>query len=303
MKRMTALVAAAFLAVASGGASAQNAAMSAMPMNTLFVAQLDGAHVVGKSASLAVATGAFLLAPRHHSLSYHLTYQGLEAGGPRSIALYHFGAGGNGRQIEILCGAGPQRCPSGAAATIVGALGNDRGALDNTMIGEFDSGRVYVEIVGGDGKPEIRGQLGANPAMVRVANFVAQLAPVRGSSSHGSGTAVVSETLLPGGKIGVFYALTIAGTSGVPMQAAFVRNLAHSVARVAPEMVLPRAEVRASRDRTGGALTGAYDVDAAGSKAPFASRIIRDGRTTVGLVVSTARFPHGELAGDFLPVR
>lgn len=304
MKSVTTLLVAAFLATAGGEASAQRAGMPAMAMNTLFLAQLDGKQVVGKSSSLATGTGAFVLDPRRHTLAYHLTYQGLEAGAPQSIALYNFGAGQNGKAIQMLCGAGAQRCPSSPSATLDGALASDGRALDNALIGEFDSGRVYVEIVGGDGRPEIRGQLGFNGAMVRVANYTAHLAPVRGSNSRGSGTAIVSETFLPGGKVSVVYVLTVAGTSSVPVKAALVRNAPAAAARVAPEMVLPRPVLRASRDRaTGGTLTGTYDVNSAARNALFASRFVADGKGSIGLVVTTARSPGGELSGDLVPVR
>jgi hypothetical protein len=298
------LVVVALLAIARGDASAQRAGMAPhMSTSTLFLAQLDGKQVVGQSSSLATGTGAFQLDPRRRSLSFHLTYQGLEAGGPQRIALHNFGAGKNGRTIEILCGEGAQRCPSSASATIEGTAGGEARALDNALIGEFDSGRVYVEIVGGNGKPEIRGQLGFNGAMVRVANFVAHLAPVRGSISNGTGTAIVSETYLPGGKIAVFYALTVAGTSGVPTSAALVRNPA-SPGAVAKEMVLLRPQLRASRDpSTGGTLTGAYDVNGAARDALFVSRFFSAGNGSVGLVVTTARNPGGELVGELVPVR
>ena len=304
MRRVTAVLVAALLASVSGGASAQRTAMPAMAMNTLFLAQLDGSQVVGKSSSRATGTGAFVLDPRRRSLSYHLTFQGLEAGAPQSIALYNFGAGQNGKPIQILCGAGAQRCPGSPSATIDGALRTEGRTLDNALIGEFDSGRVYVEIAGGGGKPEIRGQLGFNGAMVRVANFIADLAPVQGSSSRGTGTAIVSETFLPGGKVSVLYALTVAGTSGVPTKAVLVRNAAAAANRLSADMMLPRPQLRASRDpKTGGTLTGAYEVNSAAPNALFASRFVTNANGSIGLVVTTARSPGGELAGNLVPVR
>src|SRR5438094_4705586 len=71
-------------------------AMRAMPMKTLLLAQLDGKQVVGHSASTATGTGAFVLDPARHTVTYDLTYQGLESGGARSIALHNFGAGKTG---------------------------------------------------------------------------------------------------------------------------------------------------------------------------------------------------------------
>ena len=49
---------------------------------------------------------------------------------------------------------------------------------------------------------------------VAFSRLVAHLAPRAGSDSQGSGTAVLSETYLPAGKVSVFYTLTVAGTTG-----------------------------------------------------------------------------------------
>jgi hypothetical protein len=122
--------------------------------------------------------------------------------------------------VKVLCGPGAQPCPTGHAGTISGNFERgDSRAIDNQLVGEFDSGRVYVEIVGNDGKPAIRGQLGFNSAMVMVANYVVNLAPLPSVDSKGNGTAVVSETYLPKGKTSVFYAATVAGTTSAPTNA------------------------------------------------------------------------------------
>ena len=63
-----------------GLAVAQHARMG-MPANTLFLAQLNAEQVASGSTSSATGTGVFLLDPVQHTLEYHLTYQGLEAGG------------------------------------------------------------------------------------------------------------------------------------------------------------------------------------------------------------------------------
>ena len=77
----------AITAVTGDIAAAQDTGMGmAMPMNTLLVAQLDGEQVVGGRASRATGTGAFLLNSTQHSLSYDLSYQGLEAGAARRSA-------------------------------------------------------------------------------------------------------------------------------------------------------------------------------------------------------------------------
>jgi hypothetical protein len=83
-------------------AAAQNAGMRmAMAKTTLLLAQLDATQVVGGSSSSATGTGAFLLDPSQHTLAYSLTYQGLEAGGSKSIALYNFGKGKNGDSPRV----------------------------------------------------------------------------------------------------------------------------------------------------------------------------------------------------------
>jgi CHRD domain len=282
--------------------AAQHAGMGmTMPMNTLLVVQLDAKQVAGGSSSSATGTGTLLLDPVQHTLAYNLTYQGLEAGSPSSIALYNFGRGKAGKILKVLCGSGSRPCPGGPSATISGRLErSDDFPLDNNLIGEFDSGRVYVEIVGGNGKPEIRGQLGANGAMVRVANYIAHLAPALGADSKGSGTAIFSETYLPGGKVSVFYAATVAGTSGALTNAVLVRNPAPT----APRMTLPHLKLRFSRDRqTGGSLSGIYDINSTAPNALSVARVLSAGSGEAGLVVTTSRFPNGELYGALVPVR
>ncbi|SEC95166.1 CHRD domain-containing protein [Rhizobiales bacterium GAS191] len=294
------------IAILLGGphlAAAQNAGMGmAMPTNTLLVAQLDAKQVVGGSSSSATGTGAFLLDPVKHTLEYSLTYQGLEAGGAKSIALHNFGLGKNGDAVRTLCGAGAQPCPDGSSVTIAGRLERGDGrALDNDLIGEFDSERVYVEIVGGNGKPEIRGQLAPNGAMVKIMNYVAHLAPAEGTKSNGSGTAILSETYLPGGRVSVLYVGTVAGTSGAPTNAALAGGPA-SKAVFSRKMALPQLKLRFSRDKkTGGSLSGFYEVKSAARDALLATRL--EGNGAVGIVVTTSRFPKGELYGALEPVR
>jgi hypothetical protein len=273
----------------------------AMPANTLFVAQLEGRQVAGGSSSGATGTGVFLLDPVRRTLEYQVTYQGLETGGANSVALHNFGKGKDGKVVRILCGPGAQPCPASVSATLSGRFERDEGgSLDNAMIGEFDSGRVYVEVVGSDGKAEIRGQLGANGAMVMFTSYIARLAPIEGTGSKGSGTAVVSETYLPGGKVAVFYAATVAGTSGAPVVAA----LAASPAKEAARRTLPKLELRYSRDReTGGTLTGSYEVSKGAPGAVLVSGLRPGGHANAGIVVTTSRFPSGELFGVLTPVR
>ncbi len=178
MKKLTAcalLLTPASLIGSANFAAAQHAGMK-MAANTLLVAQLDAKQVVGGSGSTATGTGAFLLDPAQRTLMFDLTYEGLASGSPKSIALYNFGQGKNGEAVKVLCGADALPCPNAASATISGRLERGDGReLDNNLLGEFGSERVYVEIVGADGKPEIRGQLAPNSAMVMVSNFVVNL--------------------------------------------------------------------------------------------------------------------------------
>jgi hypothetical protein len=272
-----------------------------MPTTTLLVAQLDGKQVVGNSSSSATGTGAFLLEPLQHVVTYHLSYQGLEAGGARSIALHNFGKGKNGAIVKLLCGAGAQPCPKSSGATISGRFARgDARALDNQLIGEFDSERVYVEIIGGNGKAEIRGQLAPNGAMVMIANYVAHLAPAPGTGSKASGTAIFSEAYLPGGKVSVFYAATVAGTSSAPTNAALVGK----ARAFTPRAALPQLKLVLSRDKeTGGSIRGLYEIDGAARDALLAKRLLSTGDGEAGIVVATARFPQGELYGALVPVR
>ena len=283
-------------------------AMRAMPMKSLLLAQLDGKQVVGHSASTATGTGAFVLDPARHTVTYDLTYQGLESGGARSIALHNFGAGKTGDVIKVLCEAGTQPCPGPNSATISGTFDRvDKGALDNNLVGEFDSERIYVEIVGGDGKPEIRGQLAPNTAMAPFSNYVARLEPMAGTGGSGTGTAILSEVRLPGGTISVFYAATVAGTSGAPTDAALVGVSATPKPQTEAflkTMKLPGLKLRTGRRGVpGGSLSGLYRGVVAKPQAPPPMKLLSAGEGRLAIIVTTHRFPRGELSGVFEPVQ
>src|SRR5271169_1105326 len=109
------LAMAALIGSANFAAAQHSGAGMAMPTNTLLVARLNAQQVVGGGSSRATGTGAFLLDPVQHTLAYSLTYQGLQAGAPKSIALYNFGKGKNGEVIKTLCGPGTQPCPGSNA--------------------------------------------------------------------------------------------------------------------------------------------------------------------------------------------
>jgi hypothetical protein len=276
-----------------------------MPANTLLVAQLNAKEVVGGSSSRATGTGAFLLNPVQHSLAYSLTYEGLQGGGAKRIVLANFGKGKNGEVVKVLCGSGAEPCPSGNSATISGRFerAGER-ALDNHLIGEFDSQRIYVEIIGGNGEGEIRGQLAPNGAMVPVANYVAHLQPAPGVDSKGTGTAIVSEIYFPGGKVSVFYAATVAGVSSPPVKAGLVAGRPAKAPLFNPRTALPKGKLLSSpEDVTGGSLEGLFDVDSADPQAVFVKRLLPRGNGQIGIVITTRRFPQGELFGVLVPVR
>jgi hypothetical protein len=298
----------AFLIGSAHFATSQDSGMNmgagmSMAENTLFLAQLDAKQVVGGSSSSATGTGAFVL-DQKHALQYNLTYQGLDSDA-KSIALYNFDKGKNGEVVKVLCGPGAQPCPTGHAGTISGNFERgDSRAIDNQLVGEFDSGRVYVEIVGNDGKPAIRGQLGFNSAMVMVANYVVNLAPLPSVDSKGNGTAVVSETYLPKGKTSVFYAATVAGTTSAPTNASLGGTATPAERAFSPQAALPQLKLNLSRDRqTGGSLSGSYQVNTAAPNALLASRVLRESNGQSGLVIATGRYPKGELYGALVPVK
>jgi hypothetical protein len=276
---------------------------------TLFVVQAAANKLQPSGSSSASATGGFVLDPQKFTLSYDLTYHGLENGGPRSIALHNFGEGGNGPRIRTICGEGGSPCPSAPSATVTGLLeGGGQGTpIDSKLLVEFATGRMYVEVVGGDGRPEIRGQLEPNNAMVPVRNFVANLTAV--AKGSGTGTAVLSEIHFADGRVGVFYRVTVAGTSGAPQAVSLSgvpdtdRPAAQPTAALAPR-ALPQPRVLPSKAATpGGTLTGEYQVRPNSTDAPLATRMLAANAKDVSIAVRTTRFPNGELQGVFRPVQ
>src|SRR5262245_28728444 len=265
-------------------AAAQHQGMK-MSMNTLFVAQLDARQVVGGSTSTATGTGAFLLDRTQRTLGYNLTYEGLASGGAQSIAVHNFGQGKNGEVVKVLCGADARPCPDGPSATISGRLEQRDGRpLDNKLLGEFASERTYVEIVGKDGKPEIRGQLSPNSAMVRVTNYTVNLMPAEGTDSKGTGTAVVSETHLPDGKVQVADRATVAGTSGAPTNAALVNGPTPQERMFTTRSALPKMLRSSSDKKSGGSLTGVFEVNRNAPTALSVTGLIAEKKGESGMV-------------------
>ena len=304
---LTVLFVAPILFAFGPSALAQQAGMGMeMPKNTLLVAQLDAGQVTGGSQSHATATAAFLLDPAAHGLTYTVTYQGLGGDGAGSIGLYNFGPGRNGEPVRMICGKGAARCPAGGSATISGRLEPDAGRpIDDRLIGEFDNGRVYIEVADANGVPEIRGQLAPNIAMVHTVSYVAQLQPAAGAETKGTSTAVLSQVFLPGGKMAVFYALTVANTSGPPTGV----TLAGPTPGTANQIVLPPPAPGPGRPEagtaTGGTLSNKFQLAQAtrDTQEKLAARLAALPTTTAALVVRTSRAPKGELYGTLMPVR
>lgn len=273
----------------------------------LFVAQLEGGRSVPPRPSSATATGAFLVDSSNRTVSYDLTFHGLESGPPNRIALHNFGVGGNGPLIHAICGADSVPCPRSRSANVMGTWdGKGPVNLDNNLLSEFASGRVYVEVVAADGRPEIRGQLEPNGAMVPVRNFVAHLIPAPGSKTKGTGTAVLSETHFPDGRVSVFYHATVAGTAGTPKEVALVRVPPSSTGAVPLSLPKPRAlpkqRLMPSREpKTGGTLTGQYETNRKDKTAIFSTQLLAAGAQPA-IVIRTDKFPDGELYGALKPV-
>jgi hypothetical protein len=268
----------------------------------LFTATADSAQVVPHRPSAATATVGVTIDRTANDLRYDLTYHGLEHGAPTRIAIHNFGAGGNGAVVAVLCGQGAAPCPARPSARIAGAIGTL--PLTARLFSEFVSSRTYVEIVGGDGRPEIRGQLATNGAMVPVRNYIARLAPAPGAPGAGEGTAVLSETYLPGGRVGVQYSVTVAGTSGPPDDASLtgVTRQPEVTARFLRSARLPVAlRAFSARARGGGTFSGRYVASRTDKSAVLAVKLL-DPQHVPAITVKTGRFPRGELVGIFMPV-
>lgn len=273
-----------------------------MARAVLFTATANSAQVVPKRPSAATATVGVTIDRTANDLRYDLTYHGLEHGAPTRIALHNFGPGGTGAAVAVLCGQGAAPCPARPSARLAGAIGTLR--LTALIFSEFVSSRVYVEIVGGDGRPEIRGQLTTNGAMVPVRNYLARLAPVPGAAAAGEGTAVLSETYLPRGQVGVQYSVTVAGTSGPPQEASLtgVTRQPDVVARFLKSARLPiTLRSISARARGGGTFSGRYVARQADRSAVLAVKLLDQDRVPA-ITVKTGRFPRGELVGVFMPV-
>lgn len=266
----------------------------------LFLARASGDQVVPKQQTSATATAAIIFSRAERNFRYDLTYSDLERGPPSQILLRNFGEGGNGKDVAVICGAGSSPCPDARAARLSGRLAGPQVAP--SLLSEFASGRVYLEIVGSDGRGEIRGQLDANGAMVPSRTFVARLAPAASPGAAGEGTAVLSETYLPDDRVAVDYSVTVAGTNGVPQDVSLVGVSTSTGAPArfnATNKLLGRA---APRLRQRNSFNGSYIARRTDTKSVFATKMLADGTQSPALSVRTSRFPNGELYGVFVPV-
>lgn len=272
-----------------------------------FLAEAEGSKVVPRSPSQASATGAFVLDVDKRTLTYNLTYHGLENGAPRSIALHNFGAGANGSRLHVICGDGGAPCPTNASATLSGIVDQRSPALEQKLLVEFATGRVYLEIVGGTGQGELRAQLEPNGAMVPSRSFVANLRPAATGQGSGSGTAVLSEVQFATGVASTYYRVTVAGTSGAPQGVAISDVPLLQVESFQPffsvEKALPSGRQIPSRSSaTGGTFTGSYQAGPDRSNVMLASKLLELGGNELGITVRTLKFPSGELVGVFREV-
>ncbi len=271
--------------------------------NVLFLAKADSAQVVPVGTSSASATAAFVFSKVDRTFHFDLTYAGLEHSGAQSIGLFNFGIGGNGKMIARICGAETIACPVASAARMEGMI--SRLEVRPTLLSEFASGRVYLQIDGGNGAPEIRGQLNANGAMVPSRSYIAKLVPSDTAGASGEGTAILSETYLPGDRVAVEYSITVAGTSGVPQDAALVgvpQNQSAASIRFLSAGRLAGAEKALNGKTRVGSFSGTYVVSRSSNKSIFAERLFVAGARTPGIAIRTSRFPKGELTGVFVPV-
>lgn len=271
----------------------------------LFVAQAEPKSTVPRSDSQGAATGAFAIDAAKGTVTYDLTYAGLAAGGPRAITLRNSGAGANGRLVRALCDSA-MPCPRAAEANLTGTWSEREIRLEPMLLSELASGRVYLEFVGRDGRPELRGQLEPNGSMAPARNYLAHLTPAAERDTSGAvGTAVVSEVHLPNGRVSLFYRVTVASTRGRPQRASLVGVAARADTSTRGFLRVPASRTLVAlpgRPRgSGGTLTAEFQVAARQRPSLVPSLLARD-RQGIGIVVRTDAVPTGELYGSLRSV-
>lgn len=268
----------------------------------LFLAQLNSDQVVGTEAQVgASGTAALVIDRRRRTATIDMTYEGL-SDPPRRIALFNGSRGAAGKLVLAICGE-TEACPPQSGARLKAAPAIN---MDPRLLSEFSSGRIYLQVESSRGA--IRGQVETNGAMVMSRNYVAALSPRPGSGGTGEGTAVLSETYLPNGKVNVQYSVTVARTSGTPTRAIIGRagNLTGFLANRQFSVTnrLPLADNLALATRPGGgSLRGHYLVTRASDiNIKTLSGIMAASNAPV-IAVATSRFANGELTGVFEPVK
>lgn len=272
----------------------------------LYLAQLQPEKTVPPARTGATGTGVFIVDPKSRRARYELTFTGLDAA-PSSIAVYNFGAGGNGELVRALCGRDATPCPADRAGRIDGQWdAAERAGKDASFLRELATGRLYVQVNGPEGKPELRAQLEPNGAMTPVSNFVASLAARDTRESKAVGTAMYSEVQLPNGVVRVLYHVTIAGATSEPTSAAVIPVRGGATTMSSPAAIakfrLPEAARSGAERAPGGTLSGSFEIRPGSTTSPFTVMNQREWSPR-RLVVSTRRFPEGELVGELVPVQ
>jgi len=297
-------------------------------MRTLFVAALEGQHVVPAVATDASGTGAFTLNGEggRMAIAYDLTYQALPKP-PRRIVLRNFGEGGVGKVVHVICGeASP--CPQQAGATLKGEWTDRDVALPLTaaLAREAAVGRVYAQIEDEAGQGVVRGQITTYDTMLPVQGFIARLRPRSGAASAdaASGTGAFFLAQAPGGGQAMAYQVTIAGTEGAPTKALIVASAAagpgaapragaplQPLVEALPQRLPPRMAAEpapGTGERKGGTIAGEIAPPRAGAvildrhtrtaNAPGAPA----GAEKLSVIIATEADPNGELIGELTPV-
>src|SRR5688572_18197536 len=90
----------------------RDATRHGMRMKTLFTARGSADQVVNRpgSRSDATATGAFVISEDARLVTYRMTWDGLKTPKITSIDIHNFGAGGEGKTVEEICGSRTLPC-------------------------------------------------------------------------------------------------------------------------------------------------------------------------------------------------
>jgi hypothetical protein len=285
----------------------------------LYVAAIEGQHVVPPVTTEASGTGAFILKGDGNriSLGYDLTYQSLPKP-PRRIVLRNFGEGGVGRVVHVVCGGDEGTCTQQPGATLNGEWTDRHATLPLTaaLARELVVGRIYVEVENEAGQGVVRGQIVTYDSMMPVEGFVVRLRPPGGAGGTvaASGTGAFYLAQSRGGSQVIAYHVTATGTDGAPSKALIVRAGTTGLQPGAPPRPLlealpqklpPRvaAEPAAgARGQRGGTISGAISAPPAGGAELFEKRLLTTRAEKLNVIIVTDAHPAGELIGELIPV-